>query len=572
MMELKLEKSILNHFFEAVIEKYAQNDSLALVGEEPISFEEFGRRVYTLRNFLIEHGIKKGQKVVLLGENSPNWGIAFFAITTIGAVVVPILTDFPEADINHIIRHSAAAAVFIDEKFFTSYDLPALESIAGIYSLDLFSSLKGAGLKEDKIWDKLQRIPDKIYGAIKPGDKRKFRKAAEEIQEDDLAEILYTSGTTGHSKGVMLTHKNIVTNAIAGPVALGGVDENSIILNLLPLAHSYGSTTTFLGGISCGASIYFLDRKPSPKILMDAMQKLRPTIVSGVPLVFEKIYHKKVLPELTSRRILRWISKFNLGRKILYRKIGQKVLESFGGRLHSFLIGGASLNYEVEIFLREARIPYGMGYGLSECSPLVAGSFYTSLKLGSVGHIVQGVNVKIENPDPVTKVGEICVKGPNVMLGYYKNPKETKKVFTEDGWLRTGDLGYLDSDGYLFIKGRQKNVYVGPSGENIYPEIIEDKLRESLFVEESLVYVEDGKIIGRVYLDYDYLETALNTDHHDIQVKDIERILERIRRETNDKLPSFSQINKIWEQMEPFEKTPTNKIKRVLYVPDYFSK
>ncbi len=553
-IEESLERLTIYYFFRYYTTKYASNPSVAFVGQEPFSYKEFERRVRRLRCFLKESGINKEAKVILLGDNSPNWCIAFFAVTTMGAVIVPILSDFPEADINHIINHSDANAILIDDKIYQSLDITALNNFPFILGLDNFKTIKGKCSIETLDIEKIKQDS---------GD--------ESIEENQLAEILYTSGTTGHSKGVMLNHKNIISNALGGPDAIGGLDDSSILLNLLPLAHAYGSTTGFLGAVSVGASMYFLDKKPSPKILMEALQLVRPTIVTGVPLIFEKIYHKKVLPELTTRRTLRIISKFNLGRKFLYQKIGQRILESFGGRLFSFVIGGASLNQEVELFLREGEIPFAIGYGLSECSPLVSGDYYKALKVGSVGRAAKGVEIKIDNPDLKSGVGEVCVKGPNVMMGYYKNEEETKKVFTRDGWLRTGDLGYLDKEGFLFIKGRIKNVYVGPSGENIYPEIIEDKLRESMFVEEALVYLESGKIIARIYLDYEYIQNLLDAKEHTIKPEEIARILENIRKETNNKLPAFSQINKILEQIEPFVKTPTNKIKRVLYVPEYGS-
>ncbi len=579
---MQLEKYTMDSFFHTVVEKFAANPAIAFVDETPVTYRELGRQVEVFRQFLLEHQIRKGDRIILLGENSPHWCVAFLAITTSGAVVVPILSEFPESDVNHIINHSEAVAAVVEEKFLQSLDLPALEHLRLLISLDDFSLLKlthyttpeieEAPEKPEKIWQKLYRIPQKIQDALKRGGKPEPAKEMPEITEDDLVEILYTSGTTGHSKGVMLTHRNILTNAISGPKAIGVVPEKSIVLNLLPLAHAYGSTTTFLGTLSCGATLYCLKRKPSPKILMQAMQKIRPHIVSGVPLIFEKIYHKQVLPEISSRRMLRWMVRLRTGRKMLYRKIGKKIRTAFGGRMQSMLIGGASLNEEVETFLREAGIPYSLGYGLSECSPLVAGAFYQDTKPGSVGPPIQDVQVKIDDPDPQTGVGEILVKGPNVMKGYFKNPEETQRVLTEDGWLRTGDLGYLDRDGHLFIKGRIKNVYVGPSGENIYPEIIEDKLRESLFVEEALVYLEEGKLVARVYPDYEYIQTVLDAPRHTIQPEEIEEILENVRKETNRKLPGFSQISKIMEQPEPFVKTPTNKIKRALYVPDYLKK
>ncbi len=551
-MTVSLSELTLYHFIEDISTRFSKNPALAMVGQRAVTYEEMAQKIHKLQQDLVARGVKKGEKIVLLGENSPNWGIVYLAITGMGSVVVPILSEFPESDINNIIIHSEAVGIFIEDKIYLALDLKAVERMKWVIALENLENLEGIEIRKPK------KSPEKKIPSVP--------------QEDDLAEILYTSGTTGHSKGVLLTHKNIVSNAFCGPRALGGIDPSWIMLNLLPLAHAYGSTTSFLGGLSQGASIYFLDRKPSPKILMETLQQVRPHLVTGVPLIFEKIFHKRVLPELSQRKTLRFIAKFNLGRKFLYRKIGQKVLNSFGGRLQSFIIGGASLNQEVEHFLREGNIPFAIGYGLSECSPLVSGNFWQSLKPGSVGRAVLDVQIKIDRAQSRTGVGEILVKGPNVMQGYFKNPAETRNVLGEDGWLRTGDLGYLDGEGYLFIKGRIKNVYVGPSGENIYPEIVEDKIRESMYIEESLVYVEDGKLTARVYLDYDYIQTILNAGKHDIQSREIDLILENVRKETNTRLPAFSQINKILEQPEPFVKTPTNKIKRMLYVPDNFRK
>ncbi len=570
-MKRELKKLTLGHFFSAIVEDHTRNRSIGFVGEEPITYGELGKRVTVLKIFLGERGIRRGDKVIILGENSSNWAVAYFAITTMGAVAIPILSDFPESDINHIIHHSEAAAAFVDERMFHYMDLNALESIREVFSLNSFAILKKDLPKTDNFWERLQKFPDKIFESGQAGERYPSLISPDDIREDDLAEILYTSGTTGHSKGVMLTHKNLVTNALAAPRALGGVNESSVILTLLPLAHAYGCTTTLVGGLSAGASLYFLTRKPSPKVLMDAMQQVRPTIVVGVPLVLEKVYHKKVLPLITDNRAVRLATRITIGRKLLYRKIGKKVLESFGGRLQSFVIGGASLNNEVENFLIEAGIPYCIGYGLSECSPLVAAAAFPKLRFGSVGQVIPDVEVKIDEPDPETGVGEIMVKGNNVMKGYYKNTEETKKVLLKDDWLRTGDLGYLDPQKNLFIKGRSKNVYVGPSGENIYPENVEDKLRESLYVEEALAYVEEGKVVGRIYLDYDYIQTVLNAPKRTIRHGEIDKILENVRRETNVKLPSFSQISRLLEQPEPFEKTPTNKIKRALYVSNYLN-
>ena len=556
-MRLPLSKFTIDEFVAKSIERYGDNPCIGFAGDEPITYRQMSERILQVKEILRDLGIRKGNKVLLLGENSPNWAAAFLGIMAHGAIVVPVLPDFPEADINHIIRHSEAVAAFLSPSIYESLDLTPLESIRAVHSLADFSRVHERRKKPRKAGKK--QMPPVTLRADEP------------IEEDDLAEILYTSGTTGHSKGVMLTHKNIVSNAIAGADTVKGVDENSVVLTLLPMAHSYGSTCTLLGNFYCGAVLYFLTRKPSPKVLVDAMQKVRPTTLTGVPLVFEKVYHKRVLPQISQKPFLRWLMKIRAGRRFIYRRAGKKIMEMFGGRLECAVIGGAALNPEVETFLRDGGIPYTVGYGLSECSPLVSAAPVAETKFGSVGRPIEGVQVKIAEVEPDTGVGEILVKGPNVMRGYYKNPEANEKVFTKDGWLITGDRGVLDKDGFLFIRGRSKNVIVGPSGENIYPEIIEEILKQSPYVEEALVYAEDGRLVARVYPDYDYMEEVHgDSDEQKIQ-KEITSILEEVRREANQKLPAFSQISRIIQQTEPFEKTPTNKIKRALYVPGYLN-
>lgn len=561
---MKLEKQTFDHFYREIIDRYADNPCVGFVNGTPLTYRSFDEQVSRLRAVLTEIGIQKGDKVVLLGDSSPNWAAAFFSVITSGAIVVPILPDFPEADISHIVRHSEATSAFCSEKIFSAMMIPAMERMSFVFSLTDFlpiSTSQTESKKTQKMGKKLQVVLSLLKSEMIPEP-----EPSPDISEDDLAEILYTSGTTGHSKGVMLTHRNLVTNALAGAEAAAVVNEDSVVLSLLPLAHAYGSTCSMLTAMSVGASVYFLDKKPSPKILMAALATLRPHILAGVPLIFEKIFHKQILPELTGNRLTKLIIKSELGRKLLYRLAGKKVLRTFGGRLDCAVIGGASLNNEVETFMREGNIPYTIGYGLSECSPLVSGSPVIETKIGSVGKAVRDVKIRIDNPDPETGVGEILVKGPNVMKGYYKNEQANADVFTKDNWLHTGDRGFLDEDGYLFIRGRSKNVIVGPSGENIYPEVIEDKLKESLYVEESLVYEKDGKLVARIYLDYEYVSRTHSKDHDHITPEIITTVLEKIRTAVNQKLPQFSQINQVLEQTEPFEKTPTNKVKRQLYI------
>jgi long-chain acyl-CoA synthetase len=566
MKKFGLTNYTLDEFFNKVIDKYPSRPALALVGEEPFTYAEFGARVTSLKIKLEQLGVRKKDKIILLGSSSPNWATAFMAITTMGAIAVPVLEEFPEADIDHIILHSEATGMFISESIFESINLNNIPVMKFIIKLNNFSLLSGLPKQKTSFWQQLLDFSEKI---IKSFEKPEKEDSDEPIREDDIAEILYTSGTTGHSKGVMLTHRNLVSNLFEGPDLIGVINERSVILSILPLAHAFGSTSAFLSIIRCGASIYYLNKTPSPKVLIDAMQQVRPTIMGAVPLVFEKIYHKQVVPLIAKSRMLRLLSKNKTTKKMLYKIVGRKILKLLGGNLDCVIIGGASFSPEVETFMQAGGIPYCCGYGLSECSPLVTFSSMESQKMGSPGHAITDVSIKIIDPDPRTGIGEICIKGPNVMKGYYKNEEETKKSFTSDGWFISGDKGYLDKDGYLFITGRSKNVIVGPSGENIYPEVIEAKLEESIFVEETIVYMSDKQLVARVYPNYSYIESLKDEKNENEIAMDILAVLERIRIEVNEKLPSFSKLSKIIEQTSPFIKTPTNKIKRAEYIAGY---
>ncbi len=563
-MKFGLSQYTIDLFFEKVLEKYPNNPSLSLVGEKPFSFSEFGERVQKLQATLKALGIRKGDKIVILGTSSPNWAIAFMAIMTMGAVAVPVLEGFPESDIEHIIRHSDAEGIFISNILHDTLNLK-LNQMKIVIRLDDFLVLDPDS-KDNNIWKKIIEFPDKVIQAI---GNELSGSPKYEIEEDDIAEILYTSGTTGHSKGVILTHKNLVSNIFEGPDLLKVITEKSVVLSILPMAHAFGSTSSFLSIIYCGASIVFMEKKPSPKVLLETMQLVKPTIFGSVPLVFEKIYQKRVLPTIAQNRLFKLLSKGKITKRLLNKIIGKKIKKLFGGKLDCVIIGGASFSPEVETFLIEGEIPYCCGYGLSECAPLVTFSSMETQKMGSPGHAVTDVEIKIMDADSKSGIGEICIKGPNVMKGYYKNEEATSKSFTKDGWFISGDKGYLDEDGFLFITGRSKNVIIGPSGENIYPEVIEAKLLESPFVEEVIVYKSDNHLVARILPDYTYIENLKNTSNENKIASNVVEILENVRRETNKNLPSFSQINKVVEQTSPFLTTPTNKIKRVEYVPGY---
>ncbi len=395
----------------------------------------------------------------------------------------------------------------------------------------------------------------------------RFAGRSHPVAEEDLASIIYTSGTTGNSKGVMLTHKNIVSDAIATKQIIR-LDETDRLVSILPLSHAYECTLGFVLVLYAGASVYYLDKPPTARAMLPALEKIKPTIMCSVPLVIEKIYKTKVLPTFTQKRTMRALYKNPFLRRTLNRAAGKKLLRFFGGELHDFCIGGALLAADVEQFLREAKFPYAIGYGLTETSPLIAGTDSHNTVLRATGKPLQGVEMKIDKPHQGTGEGEILVRGPMVMKGYYRDPERTQAVLSEDGWFRTGDLGVFDEAGYLYIKGRVKNMILGPSGENIYPEEIEEAINENPDVLESLVYECGGQICARVYLNYEELDrefTSLKMSDSEIK-EEIGKKLEALRREVNSRLKSFSRINRIIEQTSPFEKTPTLKIKRFLYV------
>ncbi|HFE63162.1 MAG TPA: long-chain fatty acid--CoA ligase, partial [Caldithrix sp.] len=534
------------------------------VGKKPLTYREVGEAVKTLTRYLHSRGVKRGDRVALLSENMPNWGIAFFAVTTLGAVAVPILPDFTANQIHHIIRHAGCKAVFVSEKLLDRLEEGEFSELETAILIDTFSivpleaagkKLKKGAKKQVKGFSKLQNMSYFLRRKLRP-----------EVKEDDLASIIYTSGTTGHSKGVMLTHKNLVSNTFAS-MTLKEVNDRDRFLSILPLSHTIECTIGFLIPFSKGACIYYLEKRPTPRLLMQAFQQVKPTMMVSVPLIIEKIYKTRIHPQLTKSGLVNRLYKFAPVRKKLHQVAGKKLLASFGGKLKFFGIGGAKLGAEVERFLREAKFPYAVGYGLTETSPLIAGVKPELTKFRSTGPAIPGVEIKIDQPNPQTGEGEILVKGPNVMKGYYQDPERTKQVFTKDGWFRTGDLGKLDSDNYLYIMGRLKNMILGPSGENIYPEEIESLIDEHDLVLESLVFLEEGNLVARVHLNYEELDKMFlgkNLSETKIE-QEIKRLLEEIRQGVNEKVASFSRISKIIEQTEPFEKTPTLKVKRYLY-------
>jgi long-chain acyl-CoA synthetase len=377
---------------------------------------------------------------------------------------------------------------------------------------------------------------------------------------------MYTSGTTGHSKGVMLTHSNIVSDAFA-LLQIVPVEKDDRFLSVLPLSHTYECTLGLVTPLMVGACVYYMQKPPTAAVLLPALEKVRPTVMLSVPLIIEKIYKAKIYQELTRTPLLRRLYGVPLVRKALHRIAGRKLLRTFGGKLRIFAIGGAPLAADVELFLREARFPYAIGYGLTETAPLIAGTHPSNTRYRSTGPALPGTQIRIADPQKETGEGEIQVKGPTVMRGYYKDAERTREVFTDDGWLKTGDLGAMTSDGYIFIKGRSKNMILGPSGKNIYPEELESIINEFDTVRESVVYEQQNRLVALVHLDYEKLQKALHTlGETDFRAR-INGMLSDLQQEINERVPLYSRIHKIIEQAEPFQKTPTQKIKRHLYIP-----
>ncbi len=563
----KLEKLTLKKVLNKSTELFSKRPALALVGGEPINYEELGTYVQDVSHFLSEEGIARGDRVAILSESKPNWGIAYFAITTMGAVAVPILPDFHQSAVQHIIRHSMCKAVFVSKKQYEKIEDYHFEALKTVILIDDFQLIE-PNTSKDKLEEAVQNGIREIL-KLKDAALRLTGIKGNNVREDELAAVIYTSGTTGHSKGVMLTHKNIVWNAITTR-SIVKITEKDRLLSILPLSHTYECTLGFVIPIMAGACIYYLDKPPTPRLLVQSLQNIKPTMMLSVPLVIEKIYKTRILPELRKNGLIRMLTTSSIIRKRLHKIAGKKLIKTFGGELHFFGIGGASLTPEVEKFLREAEFPYSIGYGLTETSPLIAGTDAKNTRLRSTGPPLPGLEVKIERPDEKTGEGEILVKGPNVMKGYYKDPERTNDVFTKDSYFRTGDLGLFDKDGYLYIKGRLKNMILGPSGENIYPEEIEAIINTQPRILESIVFQQQNKLVARVHLNYEKLDQEFSAKNYTEtrMKKEIQKLMEQCREEVNENVPAYAKITKFIEQQEPFEKTPTQKIKRYLYIEE----
>ncbi len=545
---------------------YKERPSLTSVDGTVYTYEELDRASQHVAVMLKSAGVGKGNNVAILAENSPHWGIAYFGTLICGATTVPILPDFRDLEVRSILEHAAVKTVFISGKLISRLNEglpPTVEMVINTDDFQLLEIKKGVVSEPKGTPGELTRLNEETN--ISVGDKGFY-----EAEGEELASIIYTSGTTGRSKGVMLTHTNLLSNAVQSGTVHKVVPEDRW-LSVLPLAHTYECTIGMMVTLLNGAMVQYIDRAPTAAYLGPVLKKLQPTTMLTVPLIIEKIYRSTIRPKLTKSAPMRFLMKLGPTRKLLSKAAVKKLMSFFGGQIRFFGVGGAPLAPDVEKFLLEGGFPYAIGYGLTETSPMVAGFNPDNAVFHSVGTVMEGVSVRIDNPDPVTKEGEIVVRGSNVMKGYYKDEEKTAEVFTEDGYFRTGDLGIMDAKGIIFIKGRSKNMILGANGENIYPEEIEAVLNSREIVSESLVMEYKGKLTARVHLKMEVMEEQLqhlkeNAAEYkkQMQVK-ADEALEELMIHVNQHVARNSKLQLMILQLAPFEKTATHKIKRFLY-------
>lgn len=517
-------------------------------------YKDFAVEIAKLHMLFEALEIQKGDKIALCDKNSSHWAIAFFATMSYGAVVTTILHDFNGESIENIVNHSEAKVLFAGEQTRVKIDVEKISTAKTIILLEDFSLLKAATEKATELQPLIKDTFDKKY----PNGFSKADINFHDESSDELAVLNYTSGTTSSPKGVMVPYRSLWSNTRFAIDKIEFVKAGDGVVCMLPMAHMYGLAFEVLLSIAKGCHIHYLTRVPSPQVILEAFAHVNPTLVLTVPLIIEKIIQNKVFPQLNKQPV-KLLTKIPFFRKKIYAKIADKLIPLFGNKLIEIVIGGAALNQEVGSFLSEIRFPYTVGYGMTECGPLISYSYWEEYKPASCGMPVDRMEVKIDSPNPQTEAGEILTKGTNVMLGYFKNEKATKDTFTDDGWLKTGDLGVMDSDGHLFIKGRSKTMILGPSGQNIYPEEIEDFYNNSPYVSESLIIEEDHKLIALIYPDKDYMAA------HQIAEDQYLKIFTNEMKAINKRLPGYSKVVNFRVQDVEFEKTPKRSIKRFLY-------
>lgn len=521
---------------------------------ETYLYKDFAEKIAELHIMFDALEVQKGDKIAVCGRNCANWAVAFFASITYGAVITTVLHDFSGESIHNIVNHSDAKVLFAGEFVWTKLDPVKMPKIETIIMLDDFSVLKSRSTMLLKTCAEM----DKALKAKYPNGFTQNDIKFHDENPEEMAVLNYTSGTTSTPKGVMLPYRSLWSNTRFAIDNIPFVKAGDGIVCMLPMAHMYGLAFEILLSIAKGCHIHFLTRVPSPQIILDAFSKVNPTLVLAVPLIIEKIIQNKVFTELNKQPVKTMI-KIPALRKMVYKKVAEKLLPIFGNKLEEVVIGGAALNKEVGSFLTDIKFPYTVGYGMTECGPLITYEYWSTYKPGSCGRAVDRMKIWIDSASPETQTGEIIVRGENVMLGYYKNPETTKEVLDDNGWLKTGDIGIIDKDGFVYIKGRSKTMILGSSGQNIYPEEIEDFYNNSPYVAESLIIEENRKLIALIYPDKEHLEK------NNIKESDYANIFANELKAINKRLPSYSQVLNFRLQDQEFEKTPKRSIKRFLY-------
>lgn len=544
----------VNKTFEASFKENWDRPAISNYHGATYHFRDLARKIAKLHIMFEESGLEKGDKVAICSRNQANWVVAFLSAMTYGAVPVPLMHEFKPSNIHHLVNHSESKVLFVDDVIWENIiesEMPALQAIIQVNTLKLMFA---ANEKITEARARLNELFGKKYPMAFTPDSLNYH----EDQAEELAVINYTSGTSGFSKGVMIPYRAIASNLEFGKKALPLINNTSKVVSMLPCAHMYGLMFEVLYELSKGCHVHFLSRLPSPKIILQALAEVKPTVVIAVPLIIEKIYKNKIKPILEKAGI-RFAMKVPGLDQLVINKIRNELINAFGGEFYEIIIGGAAFNKEVEAFFKKMGFPFTVGYGMTECAPIITYSDWKTEKLYSCGEIVPNMEMKIDSPDPQNIPGELLVRGANVFLGYYKNPEATNKVLDNDGWLRTGDMGIIDADGSLFLRGRSKCMILGPSGQNIYPEEVEAALDVRPYFVESLVIEDNGGLTALVYPDFD------QGAKDGMDQKALMNYIKSTLPEINKEIPNYARLSKIEVMTEPFERTPKKSIKRYLY-------
>ena len=550
-----MEKSFIA-LVEQSIKKNWDLDALTDYKGVTLQYKDVARKIEKIHIILEESGVKPGDKIAVCGRNMSHWGVTFLSVVTYGAIIVPILHEFKADQVHNIVNHSEAKLLFVGDVVWEALDESAMPNLEGIMLMNDFSILVS---RSEKLTYAREHL-NELFGHKFPKNFRKEHINYYKDYADELLVLNYTSGTTSFSKGVMLPSRALWSNVEFGKEKLGKIlKPGDSVVSMLPMAHMYGLAFEFLYEFCSGCHVYFLTRMPSPKIILQAFAEVKPKIVIAVPLIIEKIIKKNVLPKLETPT-MKFLLKVPLVSDKIKATVREQVMNAFGGNFYEVIVGGAAFNQEVETFLRSINFPYTVGYGMTECAPIISYEDWDKFKAGSCGKAAPRMEVQILSRDPQNIPGEIVTRGDNVMLGYYKNQEATDEVIDADGWLHTGDLGIIDEEGNITIKGRSKNMLLGPSGQNIYPEEIEDKLNNMPYVAESIIIQAlDGKLAALIYPDFD------DAFAHGLNDKGVEEAMEANRVALNAELPAYEQIARVKIYHEEFEKTPKKSIKRFLY-------